>query len=211
MKKLAIILFAALLTAGCNEVRFDKVPGVYQDLIPMEIQGKYTYYSKDLKSRLLDTLLVEISQNQIIIDGTYGETKLTIHQDFRLHRLGDIFVIGRPDKVLKSLCNLSIIEISSKGINYYTVNNKSIKASGDSKFDTYFPFMDVPYSYEPIPAEPIALAGDDGNGGAVGTPNMLRYYTVSDEQFLHYFDVELKNKEYIPLKKETKEKPKKSK
>jgi|694.fasta_scaffold15109_12 hypothetical protein len=211
MKKLSIILFAVLITAGCSEVRFDKIPGVYQDLIPMEIQGKYTYYSKDIKSRLLDTLLVEINQNQIIIDGTYGETKLMIHQDFNLHKLGEIYVIGRQDKVLKSMYNLSVIEPSNKGLNYYLVNNKSIKGSVENKFDTYFPFLDVPYTYEAVPSEPIILAGEDGVSGNVGAPNMLRYYSISDEQFFHYFDKELKNKEFIPLKKETKEKTKKSK
>jgi hypothetical protein len=209
MRKLVIILLAAFVMAGCSDIRFDKMPGVYQDLIPVEIQGKYVYYSKDFRSKLLDTMLLNVSHNEITIDGSYGETKLSIHQNFKLNKIGDLYVVGTQDKVLKSLWNLFVIEPTSKGFNFYSVHEKSIKSNPENKLDAYFPFFDVPFTYEPIPAEPMVIG--DGGGGQPGTPNMLRYYSMSDEQFKLYFENELKNKDYIPFKKDSKEKSKKSK
>jgi hypothetical protein len=154
-------------------------------------------------------MILNISHNEITIDGSYGETKLSIHQNFKLNKIGDLYVVGTQDKVLKSLWNLYVIEPTSKGFNFYSVHEKSIQSNPENKLDAYFPFFDVPFTYEPIPAEPMVIG--DGGGGQPGTPNMLRYYTMSDEQFKLYFENELKNKDYIPFKKDSKEKSKKSK
>lgn len=210
IKKIILMAMVASLITACGDIRFDKLPGMYQDLIPMEIQGKYIFYGKDFKSRLLDTLEVNIGHNEIILNGTQGESRLILHQDFNLHKLGDLYIIGNQDKVIKSLWNLSVIESTSKGLNFYTVNNKEIKPLAQNKLEMYFPFLDIPFNYDPIPTEPMILGSTDG-GVAPGTPNMLRYYSMNDEQFKNYFENELKNKEFIPLKKDSKEKSKKSK
>jgi hypothetical protein len=210
IKKIISMAMVAILITACSDIRFDKLPGMYQDLIPMEIQGKYIFYGKDFKSRLLDTLEVNIGHNDIILNGTQGETRLILHQDFNLHKLGDLYIIGNQDKVIKSLWNLNVIEPTSKGLNFYTVNNKEIKPLAQNKLELYFPFLDIPFNYDPIPTEPMILGSTDG-GVAPGTPNMLRYYSMNDEQFKNYFENELKNKEFIPLKKDSKEKSKKSK
>jgi len=210
VKKLLLLIVVAIFTSACSDIRFDKLPGMYQDLIPPDIHGKYLFYGKDFKSRLLDTLTVTIGHNEMVLNGSNGETRLNIHQDFSLHKLGDLYIVGTQDKILKSLWNIYVIEQKEKGINLYAINNKEIKSTSQNKFDVYFPFLDVPFNYEPIPTEPMILGSTDG-GAPVGTPNMLRYYTMNDEQFKNYFENELKNKDCIHLKKETKEKSKKTK
>ncbi|MCG9879871.1 MAG: hypothetical protein MH472_04665 [Bacteroidia bacterium] len=207
MRKLLLILLTACIFSACSNVRFDKIPGMYQDLIPMDLHGKYVFYGKDFRSKMSDTLIVNINNNEIQLSGSFGESKLVNHQDFNMHKLGDYYIIGTQDKVIKSLWNLYVIEPKDKGINFYSITEKHIKSSSETPFDTYFPFMDVPINYEPIPTEPIPL--QDGNGGsALGTPSMVRYYLASDEQFKLYFEGELKNKEYVFLKKDKSKKSK---
>lgn len=210
MRKLLLFLVTAVLFSACSNVKFDKIPGMYQDLIPMDLHGKYVFYGKDFRSKLSDTLIVVIDNNEIQLSGSIGENKLVNHQNFNMHKLGDYYVIGTQDKVIKSLWNLYVIEPKDKGINFYSICTKHIGTNSDNVLDSYLPFLDIPINYEPIPTEPIPL--QDGNGGSsIGTPNLVRYYSVSDEQFKLYFEGELKNKEYVFLKKETKDKSKKSK
>jgi hypothetical protein len=202
-KLLAALLFIVFISA-CNQARFDKVPGLYQDLIPQQLQGNYQFKGKDFKSQKFDSLHIDIGLNEIKFIDQSGYEIWTIHQDFQIHQIRNLFVLGKSDEDVKTLWNLMILEPTDNGVKVYFVLDEKIKNTPEYKLQRYMPFMDVNYNHDPIPGVPQLADGAQiqPNGGL----NQYRFYMINEEQFINYFEKELQNKNFVLLNKTGKEK-----
>jgi hypothetical protein len=203
-KLAALLLFTAFISA-CNEARFDQIPGIYQEMVPQQLQGVYQFKGKDFKSQKFDSLNIEIGMNEIKFNDQNGSEIWTIHQNFQIHQMQNLFILGKNDEDVKTLWNLMVIEPVENGIKVYLVIDEKVRNAPETKLQRFLPFMDVNYNYDQIPGGAI---GADGNGQAMpnsGT-NQYRFYVVNEEQFLSYFERELKNKNYMLLNRIDKEK-----
>jgi hypothetical protein len=202
-KLLAALLFIVFISA-CNQARFDKVPGLYQDLMPQQLQGNYQFKGKDFKSQKFDSLHIEIGMNEIKFIDQNGYETWTIHQDFQIYQIRNLFILGKNDEDVKTLWNLMILEPLDNGVKVYFVLDEKIKNTPEFKIQRYMPFMDVNYNYDPIPGAPQLADGSQTqpNGGI----NQYRFYMINEEQFISYFEKELQNKNFVLLNRTGKEK-----
>lgn len=201
IKNLFILLITTFVLASCNLARFDRYPGVYQDMIPLELQGTYVYYGKDHRSRKTDTLQIQVAQNYIQLESSSDNQKQFIHQHFQLTKLNDVFVYACSDNSIHSLWNLFILEPKENGIRMYPVFDLKEPSSTESTMIRYLSFQDLLLHHDPVQATPNAI---DGSGAAPTetalNPDNIRYFMASEDQLYNYYEKELKDKEYIFLK-----------
>ncbi|MDZ4667363.1 MAG: hypothetical protein SGJ00_05710 [bacterium] len=205
MNKFYALILMALVLVGCSDAKFDRLPGQFQDVIPQELQGKFQYFGKDFKSRITDTLLVEVGTHEIKFGGTKGKFNYTINRDFTIHKLGDLYILGTKDKTVRELWNLSVVQMVDNGLRVHFVREDKLKRDEDGPIQQYLAFQDVMLQHDPLPGAPVPISGGvemgEGNG-----PVMVRFYMASDDQFKTYFESELKNKEYMLLSRDPKDK-----
>lgn len=204
MNRFLTMILIAFTLASCSDARFDRIPGEYLDVIPPEVHGKYQFFGKDFKSRLTDTLFVQVGSTDIKISGSKGKYTYQIHQDFQLHKLKDLYILGMHDETIKSLWNLTIIEPSENGLKIHFANEGKMKAEETGVVHRHLPFQDIMIHHDPLPGAPVPA-----NGAAeivTDGPTMTRFYNVNEEHFMAYFNAELKGKEYIQLTKDPKDK-----
>ncbi len=204
MTKFLSFILVAFALASCGDAKFDRIPGEYLDVIPPELHGKYQFFGKDFKSRLTDTLFVQVGSLDIKLSGTKGKHTYQIHQDFQLHKIKDVFVMGMHDKTIRELWNLTVIEPSENGLKIHFANEGKMKAEDNGVIHRHLPFQDIMVHHDPLPGAPVPA-----NGAAevvTEGPTLARLYNVNDDQFMVYFNEELKGKEYIQLTKDPKDK-----
>ena len=125
LKNLTLLFFAALLLVSCGDARFDRMPGKYQDLLPVELMGTYEFKGRDFKMPQTDSLKVIVSTTEIKFKTPTAETIWNIHQQFQFTSLSKYYVLGTPDKTIKSLWSIAIIENTPTGLKVYPfIENK---------------------------------------------------------------------------------------
>jgi len=160
------------------------------------------YLGKDFKSPQTDSLKVIVSTTEIKFKTPTAETVWNIHQQFQFTSLSKYYVLGTPDKTIKSLWNFAIIENTPSGLKVYPFIENRLSNDQETRLMKYLPIRDLLLQHDVLIAAP---SSSDGGaiplGDGTGMPDMVRYYSVSDEQILLYFEKELLGKEYIFLKK----------
>lgn len=202
LQNLTFLLLATFLIVSCGDARFDRIPGKYQDLLPVEFMGTYEFKGKDYKTPQTDSLQIVVSSTEIKFKTPTTQTVWNIHQQFQFTSLSKYYVLGMPDKTIKSLWNIAIIENTAAGLKVYPFIENRLSNDQETRLMKYLPIRDLLLQHDALVAAP-----NSSDGGAIplgdgtGMPDMVRYYSVSDEQILMYFENELQGKEYIFLKK----------
>lgn len=198
------ILLMMVLPAACTDARFDRIPGVYQDMMPLELMGTWELSSSNIKSAYTDSLVIEIGSREITLSGSTPKNILSIHQHFQISRLHQYFVAGMSDKVVHSLWNLAIIEVSGNDLKVYPLHEDRFRFEPENPLQRYLGHKEMALPHEPVQAGPSASP----DGGAtpapeagMGAADMIHYYTANEDQIILYFERELKDKDYILLKK----------
>jgi hypothetical protein len=204
MNKFFIFILMAFTLASCGDAKFDRIPGQYLDVIPPEVHGKYQYFGRDFKSRLTDTLFLQVGSTEIKLSGSKGKYTYQIHKDFQLHKVKDVYVMGMHDKTIKALWNLTVIEPFDNGLKIHFANEGKMNAEDNGVVHRHLPFQDIMVHHDPLPGAPVPADG----AAEVTTdgPTMTRFYNVNEDQFMVYFNEELKGKEYMQLIKDPKDK-----
>lgn len=202
IQKLSFFLFATLLLVACGDARFDRIPGRYQDLMPTDLIGVYEFKGKDFKSVQTDSLQITVTPGEIQFKTPSKNTVWNIHQNFHLFSLNQYHVLGTADKTIKGLWNLTVIEVTAAGLKVYPVSENKLETGLETTLMKYLPVKDLLLQHDPIMAVPSSADGSmvplaEGAGAA----DMVRYYSMNDEQFMQYIDRELVGKEYFFLKK----------
>lgn len=202
--RFVLVMLAAAMLSACGDARFEKMPGMYSDMIPAELQGTYEVRGKDFKSVQSDSLVIRISNNDIVFTTANSKSTWAIHQSFQFSRLNQYYVIGTADKTIHALWNIAIIENTENGLKIYPVSEPKISLEPESPMQRYMPFKDMMLQHEPIGNMPSKV-----DGSSISTPDMsngpdqVRYYSPNDEQLINYFERELKDKEYYLLRKQS--------
>lgn len=202
VKKILGFALVAGFLASCNPAKFDRLPGEKLDIIPIEIQGTYDVNLNMMVSNTRDSFLININDNSIKQITRLGIEENKLNEHFYFNRLNNYYLIGTPDASIKSLWNITILEPVANGLRVYYVLEEKSKNSQPSRMMPYIPEREIPLNHEPIIAMP------DPKGGMVTAPlgsgdsnSILKYLMMNDEQFINYFERELRGKEFILLKK----------
>ncbi len=202
LKKFIGFALVAGFLASCNPAKFDRLPGEKLDMIPIGIQGTYDVNISMMTSATRDSFLININENSIKQIARLGIEENKINEQFYFNRLNNYYVIGTPDAQIKSLWNITLLEPVVNGLRVYYILEEKSKPSQPSRMMPYLPEREMPLNHEPIIAMP------DPKGGMVTAPlgsgdsnSQLKYLMMNDEQFINYFERELRGKEFILLKK----------
>lgn len=192
-----------MLLFSCSDAKFTSIPGQYQDMIPSELYGNYRFISKDAHSSRFDSLFVQISTTDIKLSvGNQSMTKLN-HNDFQIHKIKDWYVLGFADKTFRSLYNLMVLQPAKDGLRVYFISENNFNINEPTIISKYMEPRDLMFHHEPLIGQPsIADGGPTPPGAAPGGDNMIKYYITSEEQFRNYFDLELKDKDFVFLARE---------
>jgi hypothetical protein len=125
----------------------------------------------------------------------------TIHQDFQIYRIGEIFVLATVDKTFSNLWNLSVIQAAKDGIRIYNINEYRTNINEPLRQERFFEPREFMFNHEPVVNAPQIIENSGGNTTPIQNQGMnrVKYFTPTDEQFKTYFNEELKDKEYLFL------------
>lgn len=201
LSKIAAFIFAACLLASCNQAKFDRIPGEKQGMVPPEIQGTYDIQMDLFKTTKRDSFFIVLTDMTISQVDKNETQENRIDQDFYIYKLKNVWVLAHHDANFASLWNLAVLEAMPNGLRVYVISDeKKKKSNQQSRMAPYFPEREMPLNHEQIITVPVPNASGtpEGNGGG---QNMLKYFTMNDDQFLQYFQKELQGKDFIYLKK----------
>jgi hypothetical protein len=160
-------LFAALLSA-CSMAKLDKYPGIKQDSIPSELQGKFYLKIKPSSKDPNDSISINIDKTK----WEYKEGKKTISNDLVhehvLSLVDKYYVLSTPDESSKKYWNSWVIVPKKGNLELYPII--TIKRPDSDKLSQYLTSK---------------FAG-------VQNHDSVFYYEMNDDAFVKYFEREIK-------------------
>ncbi len=201
--RILVFMFLATALSNCSPAKFDRLPGEKMEVIPPEVQGIYDVKLNFLESGTQDTFRIQITDNAIKQITRLGVEENKINEQFYCYRLNSYILIGIPDATIKSLWNIAVLEPTPNELKVYYILQEKANPSHPSRILPYLSDREIPLNHEPIMPAPDPKGGmvTPPIGGDAGSLTTLKYTMMNDDQFVNYFERELKGKEFILLKK----------